>query len=94
MDANADSTGRQTGTKRATINAASKRDTAGAVHLRRDAPRQGPPFHRRLILHVLDLLLQCILVHGGEYTGIHGYSRTPLVAAVGEIARAPLRENQ
>lgn len=60
-------------------------------HLRRDALRQGPPFHGRLVLHVLDLLLQCVLVHGGEYTGIHGYSRTPLVAAAGEIARAPLR---
>lgn len=54
--------------------------TCTTIHLRRDALRQGPPFHGRLILHVLDLLLQCVLVHGGEYTGIHGYSRTPLVA--------------
>lgn len=54
--------------------------TGTAMHLRRDALRQGPPFHGRLVLHVLDLLLQCVLVHGGEYTGIHGYSRTPLVA--------------
>jgi len=54
--------------------------TGAAMHLRRDAPRQGPPFHGRLVLHILDLLLQCVLVHGGEYTGIHGYSRTPLVA--------------
>lgn len=56
-------------------------DSSGiAMHLRRDAFRQGPPFHGRLVLHVLDLFLQCVLVHGGEYTGIHGYSRTPLVA--------------
>lgn len=54
--------------------------TGAAMHLRRDALRQRPPFHGRLVLHVLDLLLQCVLVHGGEYTGIHGYSRTPLVA--------------
>lgn len=54
--------------------------TDAAMDLRRDALRQGPPFHGRLVLHILDLLLQCVLVHGGEYTGIHGYSRTPLVA--------------
>lgn len=54
--------------------------TGTAMHLRRNAFRQGPPFHGRLVLHVLDLFLQCVLVHGGEYTGIHGYSRTPLVA--------------
>lgn len=56
-------------------------DSSGtAMHLRRDAFRQGPPFHGRLVLHILNLFLQCVLVHGGEYTGIHGYSRTPLVA--------------
>lgn len=56
-------------------------DSSGtAMHLRRNAFRQGPPFHGRLVLHILDLFLQCVLVHGGEYTGIHGYSRTPLVA--------------
>lgn len=60
----------------------------------RDALRQGPPFHGRLVLHVLDLLLQCVLVHGGEYTGIHDYSRTPLVAIGDRVARAPPRENQ
>lgn len=60
-------------------------------HLRRDALGKGPPFHGRLVLHVLDLLLQCVLVHGGEYTGIHGYSRTPLVAIGNGMARAPLR---
>lgn len=37
-----------------------------------------PPFHCGLVLHVLDLLLQCVLIHGGEYTGIHGNNRTPL----------------
>lgn len=65
------------------------------MHLRRDALRQGPPFHGRLVLHVLDLLLQCVLVHGGEYTGIHGYSRTPLVAKSGTGWRVRLHmENQ
>jgi len=62
---------------------------AGWMHLRRDALRQRPSFHGRLVLHVLDLLLQCVLVHGGEHTGIHGYSRTPLVAIGNGIARAP-----
>lgn len=44
---------------------------------RRNALRQWPSFHRSLILHVLDLLPQCVLVHVCEHTGIHGYSRTP-----------------
>lgn len=68
-----------------------KRRPAANSHLRRDALGKRPPFHGRLVLHVLDLLLQCVLVHGGEYTGIHGYSRTPLVAIGNGIARAPLR---
>lgn len=29
-----------------------------------DALGQWPPFHRSLVLHVLDLLLQCVTVHG------------------------------
>lgn len=64
---------------------------AANSHLRRDALGKRPPFHGRLVLHVLDLLLQCVLVHGGEYTGIHGYSRTPLVAIGNGMARAPIR---
>lgn len=31
---------------------------------RGDALRQWPPLHRGLVLHVLDLLLQCVTVHG------------------------------
>lgn len=68
-----------------------KRRPAANSHLRRDALGKRPPFHGRLVLHVLDLLLQCVLVHGGEYTGIHGYSRTPLVAIGNGMARAPIR---
>lgn len=52
-------------------------------HLRRDALRQGPPFHGGLVLHVLDLLLQCVLVHGGEYTGIHGNTAAPPLSQIG-----------
>lgn len=76
-------------TQAGTTSAAS-RSQIKTIHLRRDTLGQGPPFHGRLVLHVLDLLLQCVLVHGGEYTGIHGDSRTPLVANGNEMALAPL----
>lgn len=33
---------------------------------------EGPALHGRLVLHVLDLLLECVLVHGCEDTGLHG----------------------
>lgn len=64
----------------------------GLTDLRDDALRQGPPIHFDLVLHVLDLLLQCVLVHVGEYTGIHGYSRASLFPDNSRIALAPLRK--
>lgn len=64
----------------------------GLTDLRDDALRQGPPIHFNLVLHVLDLLLQCVLVHVGEYTGIHGYSRASLFPDNSRIALAPLRK--
>lgn len=62
------------------------------MDLRDDTLRQGPPFHISLVLHVLDLLLQCVLVHVSEYTGIHGYSRASLLPDKSRIALAPLRK--
>lgn len=62
------------------------------MDLRDNTLRQGPPFHISLVLHVLDLLLQCVLVHVSEYTGIHGYSRASLLPDKSRIALAPLRK--
>lgn len=64
----------------------------GLMDLRDNTLRQGPPFHISLVLHVLDLLLQCVLVHVSEYTGIHGYSRASLLPDKSRIALAPLRK--
>jgi len=41
------------------------------MYLRSYALWQEPALHCSLILHVLDLLLQCVLVHGCHYTGVH-----------------------
>lgn len=68
------------------------RKKQGLMDLRDNTLRQGPPFHISLVLHVLDLLLQCVLVHVSEYTGIHGYSRASLLPDKSRIALAPLRK--
>lgn len=62
------------------------------VNLRCDTFRQRPSIHADLVLHVLDLLLQRVLVHVGDYTGIHGYSRASLSPDKSRIALAPLRK--
>ena len=69
-----------------------ERKKQGLMDLRDNTLRQGPPFHISLVLHVLDLLLQCVLVHVSEYTGIHGYSRASLLPDKSRIALAPLRK--
>jgi hypothetical protein len=53
------------------------RSAGPSEYSRGDALGEGPSVHVGLVLHVLDLLPQCVLVHVGEYTGIHGYSRAP-----------------
>lgn len=43
---------------------------AAGAHLRGYAFAEGPALHGGLVLHVLDLLLESVLVHTAEYCGI------------------------
>jgi len=46
------------------------RGGAVGAHLRGYAFAEGPALHGGLVLHVLDLLLESVLVHTAEYCGI------------------------